>query len=1493
MKTMLRRSWNRTLPPTRFAFGLAFLLACSGAAYLSLASGAPPSLPPITLSDKPLFATSQGDKPAMVLALSVEYPTVGAQYMPAGSSAAAPLMKDSSYSNANEYLGYFDANSCYEYEDSPSETVPAGMSESDLKRFDRTGPATNRKCADAFSGNFLNWASGSAVDVIRMALSGGDRYVDTPELTTLQRAVLPDGSQQHLPCFFNSRNFPAKKLDRHGGGANSYFGAIPAAMRTAAANKDVWVGNILNRIYFAARNTDPATEDCSIRTQYTLGAGVPAPAPGSDGAGPAVIKPPGTALPSPNHSTAGDQWNPPPVINEPQCAGGTTGCTVPWNPVTGQVYEIWYGSGANWSVAIIKNWFNCDAQTFGDPGGGGPKACHMRIPAAGAAAWPPAGTPGLNTEGYFFARVRVCDKKADGTLADERDYNLCKKYPDGGYKPTGAIQKYADQVRLATFGYVMDQTAPQADPLSSFGGVLRTPMKYVGQTTYNDFGAANTGTNPQREWDPQTGAFIANPDSHTSGISGVVNYLNRFGRTNAAAQGRYKYRDPVSELHYEAMRYLQGKQPSTLAIQRLQADAALADGFPAYTSWTDPYGGQRTTTADYSCLRASVVVVGDINTNDPTTRRFNLSTVDDAVNNLDVPDVAAWTSTAVAFEQFVTGASGSSYVDGAGQTQTVSRTPTTLNPSNPLPPGPPMLGTAYWARSHDIRPAGTTRARPGLRVRSMFFDVNEWGESAGAAKETFRRQRNQFFTAAKYGGYETDPMSGNTWGNPFKLDNGQDSESVWQKSDEPGEARTYYLAEDARKVLRAFDDIFRTAATSARSIAGTAVSSQEVTTAGSYAYQGGFNTADWSGDVYAFRLAADASGDLQLSTTPSWQASARLAAMTNPEADRRIFVGPVGASPAAPFKWDRIGADLQQALSRSSPSAATDTLGAARLAYLRGNRSLEGSTFRGRGNLLGDIVNSGVSYLGAPSAAHVLEPGYLNDFYRPNAGRTAAVFVGANDGMLHAFNAATGDELFAYIPGWIAPSVSQLSSPTYEKKAFVDATPTVGEAQVRGNWRSVLVSGTGAGGRGVFALDVSDSAAFDESKVLWEFTNADDPDLGHVVGRPQIVKLRVNDPADATPDYRWFAMVGSGVNNYVPDAAGTFSPTGKPALFLLSLDRQAGEPWCTACAAPNYYKISLPQPRTTATGLINFTAVLGAKREVTAVYAGDLQGQLWKLVFAQRASTDWTVEKLSAFHLGDESSPLPMFVAKDASGIPQPITMAPSLAAGPRVQGVQTALVAFGTGKYLEDADVQGNRQNSFYVLYDSMAHQLDGGSTEAAISGRARLMQGSLGANSVTVPPFTWGLPPLDNDPQKRAGYFFDFASLGERSISNAVISGDWLVFGTLDTQVGTNEPCGPRRGGNQFALNLDDGNGVVRPSDVGVLGTPLVLDLVDKTAYEKSDTTGRRVKTVTSQIVQQGSGGLSGAGGGPGNKVQTTLIAGRLSWRQIHNYREARSAL
>lgn len=1441
------------LPLIAIAVGLSFSAG---------SQSSPPNIRAVALANDPLYATTSGDKPALTLALSVEYPTVGAQYTTNNGAT------DDTYANTNEYLGYYDAESCYVYNNTPSETPASGLTASDYKRFDRSGPATNRMCSDAFSGNFLNWASSSAIDMLRLALSGGDRYIDSDGLTILQRAVIPNGNPI---CMWNSSNFPPKQLQRSGGAsATPYWGAVPQRMVTAAGTNDIWVANTLNQIFFGTARGG----GCGNTASYSLG-----------------VIPSSTA-----HGTATTYTGPLFNTNATACASENGNCAF------SGVAEVWYGANQSWSIIPASNGIGCNNATFGDPLVGTAKRCYTR-PYTGT--WtPPSSAGGLNSDGFFYSRVQVC-AKVSGELDDRRDYNFCTKYPSGNFKPTGAVQKYSDQLRLAAFGYLLDQRNGEngtADP-GHFGGVLRAPMKYVGPKTYDINGIDNTptGGNPKVEWSAQTGVYTPNPEGDsTFGVSGVLNYLNKFGRTGTP--GIYKIYDPVSELYYESLRYMQGLQPSALAVNNITT--AMYDGFPVTTTWTDPYGDGRPASGAYACLKSNIVVIGDINTHDG-----NRYPAGDLANN--IPDQSAWTGVVRNFEQ----GNVTNYTDGQG----VVRQTGNPNTRNGSPKSDAIIGYSYWAHTHDIRGASwtaePTKQRRGLRVKTFLFDVNEYGDGTS---DSNRRTRNQFFTSAKYGGFEADPANGtgapfNTFGNPFLQQDGTVNNNVWQKPTSPGEASTYYLQSSARGVLSAFDEIFSRASTSARSIAGGAIQSKALTQAGSTIYQGAFDTSNWSGDLLALPLSVDTAGNVSVSTVATWTASAQLAALPAPATSRNIVVGVPGAA-ARSFTWDAITSDLQGQLNKVSPTATADGLGQDRLNYLRGSNARE-TVFRPRNNkLLGDIINSGVVYSGAPSST--INSATYAEFRAGLIGkaattgenataevppRTPAVFVGANDGMMHAFNANNGNELFGYIPSWMGPKLSALTSPDYiaNHQAYVDGPPVVAEAQVRStgaasDWSTVLVSGTGAGGRGVFALDVTHPDQFSTSNVMWEFTQDDDPDMGFVVGQPQILKFRTSAPTATPVTYKWFAVVASGVNNYTAANSNGVYGSGKPSIFLLDLAHTVGTAWTQGT---DYYKISLPVDDalavTKATGVLNFKAALstGGTQEVRYIYAGDLHGNMWKLDFTKRGTSQWDMANLSGFNNG--STPLPLFIAKDGAGNVQPISMAPGLvASATNPSGIQ---IAFGTGKYLEVSDRSSTAQNSFYVIYDNGTTTADSTSPGASvISGRGRLQAGSINTttNAITVPTFVWGRATSDTDATQRSGWYIDYTASGERQISGLTLSGSTLVFGSLIPGAsGDAAACGVSGGsGYQYRVDVDSGEGQRRISQIGILGQPLVIDLAS-VSYTISDSTGRRKKIIKSQVIDQGSGGLSTVTGSGGQTVKT-ITAGRLSWRQINNYQSLKNA-
>lgn len=1383
--------------------------------FVAISQIAPASNPLVSLASEPLYAKGTRDKPTLTLALSVEFPTVGAQY-----SNPADASNDDTYLPTIEYVGYFDAESCYTYNNAPTEIASTASNYSDYKRFVRSGPAIGRACSGAsFSGNFMNWAISSAVDMLRMGLTGGDRIIDTTSLTVLQRAVIRSD-------MFNNSYFPSKKLK-----ATYVNGAVPSTLKGTHAG-DIYIANCFNKVYFGTAKNGSGATQCG-----TYGA--------NDG----------------NPGTNGNLG----------ITGGTSGTT---------------------ALATTQN--------------------------------------------YFFSRVQVCDSDGAGGTTDTRKFNdesFCVKYPSGNYKPVGNLQKYSDSLRVAVFGYLLQDGTPR------YGGVLRSPMKYVGERYYDSTGVLYTADNPNAEWDKTTGVFNTNPDSQAEGISGAVNYINKFGRTGASP-GNYKSNDPVSELYYEALRYIQGLAPTSGTTAATSPTSGMTtaqkDGFPVYATWTDPHAGG-VSTNDYTCLKNNLFTIGDIGTHADKYIPGNTRTGNDDLARpalgvaYNEPNFVEWTKVVGKFE------AGQSYAYKPGlasSTTTVNtqnpnstnqttsstnyaHTYTTLDNLETLNTGAGsaayyMAGMAYWAKNHDIRGADWTdqpsKQRPGMRATTYMLDVNQNASSANIDT----RHKSQFFLTAKYGGFTDATGKGNPYYNSATFGSATADNSVWDKSNinafnptQPGEARTHFLMSDGRGILTTLNNIFATIARDGYSIAGGAISTQRLTSVGGRIYQAQFDAGEWTGDLVSQYVRVSGSNVVTVSSGTvadphEWSAADKLQAKitTTPDSStRNIVVGkttPSSTATATNFKWSEIDSDLQTAMGTASGATATDARGEDRLNFIRGVRTLEGTTvsgtaFRRRGGLLGDIINSGVAYSGAPSTVVSSTTEYTT-FYNDHLARTKALFVGANDGMLHAFNADTGDELFGYIPSWLGPNLSALTNTNYNAgnhRSYLDGSPAVSEALVGTDWKTVLVSGTGAGGQGAFALDVSDPTAFGPSKVLWEFTDRDDVDMGNVIGRPQILKFRTSAVNASTTVYKWFAVVPSGVNNNAAD--GRFSTTGKPALFLLDLSKSSSTAWQENV---NYYKISLPAGLTTkAAGLANFSAIEGYAGEISTIYLGDMQGSLWKLDFTLWGSSDWNLDKLSPFKSTTSPYPaIPFYIAKDVGGVVQPITGAPALSRGPD-GGV---LVIFGTGKYMETADnvVNSSTQvQSMYVLLDNGSSTAEASSPTSTLTGRSSLQAGSINASTgaITVSSFIWGR--YSSSTSSRSGWYIDLPNAGERQVSGFGILGTTMVFGSVIPPNAVTDPCGSGSG-YQYFVNLATGNGSRSVSQVGLLGEPFVLEMGSGSSTPL-DSLRQGSKTSSGQIILQGSEGLKVvAGDGSGGSFSLTTLIGRLSWRQISNYFDLKNA-
>ncbi len=419
--------------------------------------------------------------------------------------------------------------------------------------------------------------------------------------------------------------------------------------------------------------------------------------------------------------------------------------------------------------------------------------------------------------------------------------------------------------------------------------------------------------------------------------------------------------------------------------------------------------------------------------------------------------------------------------------------------------------------------------------------------------------------------------------------------------------------------------------------------------------------------------------------------------------------------------------------------------------YLRGrslhenkdnNPTADNRVFRGRDATLGDISESAAVYVGAPNFNY-LESSY-SAFKTTKATRSKSVYVGANDGMLHAFNADDGTERWAYVPSMLLSKLWNLADERYASnhQNFVNGSTTIsdvcsGTCSAASDWKTILVGGLGQGGQGFYALDVTN----DEPRLLWEFDTQDDADLGYSFGNPVITKLR---------DGRWVVVLSSGYNN----------TSGKGHLFVLNAisgtlitDGKISTPVGTASAPVGLAKISA------------FVARPSENNQADYVYGGDLLGNLWrfKIDTAGNTATDNT------------ANPLLLARLTDPDGKAQAITARPELA---NING--NRVVFIGTGKYLELSDTVTVQRQTLYGIKDGSVTLSRTNLTTRSITNNAA------GNEREGVPTLTNAFHVEGN------GWLIDLPDRGERQVVTAKLAAGTLIVPTMVPSTAECTPTG-----------------------------------------------------------------------------------------------------
>lgn len=511
--------------------------------------------------------------------------------------------------------------------------------------------------------------------------------------------------------------------------------------------------------------------------------------------------------------------------------------------------------------------------------------------------------------------------------------------------------------------------------------------------------------------------------------------------------------------------------------------------------------------------------------------------------------------------------------------------------------------------------------------------------------------------------------------------------------------------------------------------------------------------------------------------------------------------------------------DQLGALARSGGPANYAVTAANNADYIKGRQSLEGSSsgqLRVRSTVMGDVVNS--------------SPAYVPD--------SDTVFVGANDGMLHAFDGSTGAEKFAYIPGIINfGNLADLSRGDYEHRWFVDGPIAIAPKEVSpSGTNNILVGTLGRGGKGLYALNVTNPGSFGAGDVKWErnstsATPASD-NMGMVLGTPVLAKVR-NGGSMPNPTLTSAVVVGNGIN----------SGSDKAALIVLNMDDGS-------------VIKEIATDATTGNGLSAPTAIYAADGQtIVYAYAGDLQGNVWKFDLTSTTPGSWSAKKI--FH------------AEKTAGTPQPITGGIASAIDPRTN---KRWVFFGTGSYMTAAD--GNDSStSTQSMYGVMD---DGGTGYVRTSLFARTVTDGTGADEDerTFQPLTAALMGASK------GWYVDLPGKGERIVQGAQMDGSFLVTASM---MPSGNSCADASGSGYI-------NGVTPFPDMAANGTSY-FDLDNDGNSDDKGTNGKPTGSMKTNGMPTLPLLLPGqlryqTSSGSGNRLNKGRPQwNRVSWRELRN--------
>jgi type IV pilus assembly protein PilY1 len=762
-------------------------------------------------------------------------------------------------------------------------------------------------------------------------------------------------------------------------------------------------------------------------------------------------------------------------------------------------------------------------------------------------------------------------------------------------------------------------------------------------------------------------------------------------------------------------------------------------------------------------------------------------------------------------------------------------------------------------------PLQTTTDATGMTRKRAEWPTNVWQDSTALPLTATRRFRPATGATAPAAAYiKHDPLwYAAKWGGfRDRNNNGVPDAGEWD-SKQSGTLDNYFLVTNAGRLKKQLSEAFSSILSTSGSASVVALNTSKAYGPENVVYQAQFNSGDWSGNILALDPTSAATGTLKATTT--WDAGEKIDQTT--PSSRAILTYKPSEEAGIAFRWPGDPAspsatelDTPQAQILSTPKAdgtydaASYATGRDRLEFLRGDNTKEGEAagkFRKRGSDLGDIVNSSPVYVEKPNGGYRdnLESVSYSSFI--NTGRPPMIYVGSNDGMLHGFGGVDGSEKIAYVPSLAFKQLALLTRQDYntstgagsanamnpsQHRYYVDGQIRVGDAFYDGAWHSVLVGRLGAGGQGVFALDVTNPANFSESNanslVLWEFTDADDPDLGFTLGGSWVTKMK---------NGQWAAVFGNGYNsdNTIDDV---HVGTGQGVLFIV--EAQTGEVIQKLDAGSGSGGLSSP-------------AIYDVDRDGKTdwIYAGDTQGNLWKFDVSSNNKNDWTVKKL--FTAATTNA--------NGDSVGQPITSAPSLMAHPE-GGV---MVLFGTGRFLGTTDMTNIDTQSYYGIWDQEGATDAGGNTKPFATVTINQLLRQVFGDTVTINGALFRTS-SNTEMTTQRGWYIDLpdrltGSGSERVYEDSALYKGLIIFvSKVPAQADPTaeiEPCS------------------IAPP--GGRSWPNVLDALTgkraKTTFVEVDAEGKTTKVKTEDDIAPSSQAIGGITGGPSVTLDGYILISR----------------